>query len=513
MSALRLPSFTSNNAPAAISLPPSTSMGSVSENETDTDVNASGADTETEDDDEEEDGDQVLDDEEESNNQPAPIPRAFSTPASSPTVSPTRNNNWTTFAAYTPTPLVTARPSASSRESPSASYFDFAPHPQPETSQADERGTATPTTSTPLPMTPGRTLADRPPMPSSGLQSGLLSPRLEAGEMFEMEATRKQQQQQIDQYRSAAPAFRLDALPAPAAEDLTTPRRNSMIELGGRDLPAYDSASQFRFRSMTNASKILPREDEGREPLPDYSCAVHIEGWMPRKVEFTAPGMQANNRAWKRRYVILHGTSIKILRDAPMEAQLQPPAPTSIRPHGNGAQTGGIDPKNKNAGAQPAVPDPSVTFFPTNQDEIRPGKLNEDAPNDSTESALLVNVSDNIVSNRGTREMHVHTGHYDGAPTKGAASLLAKGVTRAGAKLVVKHYSLQGAESGLAADYLKKKHVIRVRAEGEQFLLQAADDRGVIDWIEAVSLFIIPADSSSFHDPASSCYQHCSRSG
>lgn len=258
-----------------------------------------------------------------------------------------------------------------------------------------------------------------------------------------------------------------------------------MIELG-RELPAYDPASQFRYRSQSTSSKIMPREDEGREPLPDYSCAVHIEGWMPRKVEFTAPGLQANNRAWKRRYVILHGTSIKILRDAPMEAQSQPQAPTSIRQNSTGQQNGGFDPKKNGI---PAAPDPSVSFFPANQDEIRPGKLNEDVGNDSVDGAVLVNVSDNTVSDRGTREMHVHTGHYDGATTKSAASILTKSVTRAGAKLVVKHYSLQGAESGLAADYLKKKHVIRVRAEGEQFLLQAADDRGVIDWIEAVSCF------------------------
>lgn len=44
-----------------------------------------------------------------------------------------------------------------------------------------------------------------------------------------------------------------------------------------------------------------------------------------------------------------------------------------------------------------------------------------------------------------------------------------------------------GAESGLAADYLKRRHVVRVRAEGEQFLIQCKDDRAVIDWIEAVS--------------------------
>jgi len=45
-------------------------------------------------------------------------------------------------------------------------------------------------------------------------------------------------------------------------------------------------------------------------------------------------------------------------------------------------------------------------------------------------------------------------------------------------------YTLQHAESGLASDYLKRKNVIRVRMEGEQFLLQAPSVQAVVDWIE-----------------------------
>lgn len=48
-------------------------------------------------------------------------------------------------------------------------------------------------------------------------------------------------------------------------------------------------------------------------------------------------------------------------------------------------------------------------------------------------------------------------------------------------------YSLQHAESGLANDYLKRKHVIRVRMEGEQFLLQLRDVSEVVAWIEVWS--------------------------
>lgn len=54
-----------------------------------------------------------------------------------------------------------------------------------------------------------------------------------------------------------------------------------------------------------------------------------------------------------------------------------------------------------------------------------------------------------------------------------------------GPNALIKAYTLQGAESGLAADYLKKKNVVRVRLQGEQFLLQADSPKEVVDWIEA----------------------------
>jgi hypothetical protein len=53
-----------------------------------------------------------------------------------------------------------------------------------------------------------------------------------------------------------------------------------------------------------------------------------------------------------------------------------------------------------------------------------------------------------------------------------------------------------GAESGLAADYLKRRHVVRIRAEGEQFLILCKDDRSVIDWIEAVCTLICSYSSA-----------------
>ncbi|KAG5723964.1 hypothetical protein E4T56_gene11277 [Termitomyces sp. T112] len=53
-------------------------------------------------------------------------------------------------------------------------------------------------------------------------------------------------------------------------------------------------------------------------------------------------------------------------------------------------------------------------------------------------------------------------------------------------KDLLRMYTMQNAESGLGNDYIKRKNVIRVRAEGEQFLLQAKDVADVVTWIEVL---------------------------
>jgi len=50
-------------------------------------------------------------------------------------------------------------------------------------------------------------------------------------------------------------------------------------------------------------------------------------------------------------------------------------------------------------------------------------------------------------------------------------------------------YALCNAESGLGSDYVKRRNVIRIRVEGQQFLLQARDVTSVVDWIEVRFFF------------------------
>lgn len=118
------------------------------------------------------------------------------------------------------------------------------------------------------------------------------------------------------------------ATPRPTAlPPLVTPKANSAVALTSPPPPASPpppispvvETSSKRVRRRNSMSDLhaappdytppgpgstipRPRDEEGQEKLPRYSCNVHIEGYLPRKTEFTSPGVQARDRAWKRQY-------------------------------------------------------------------------------------------------------------------------------------------------------------------------------------------------------------------
>jgi hypothetical protein len=57
-------------------------------------------------------------------------------------------------------------------------------------------------------------------------------------------------------------------------------------------------------------------------------------------------------------------------------------------------------------------------------------------------------------------------------------------ITKVTSRTLLRQYTLQKAESGVAVDYHKRPNVIRIRLEGEQFLLQTVNVEQVVEWIE-----------------------------
>ncbi|KAI9886748.1 MAG: hypothetical protein M1823_001457 [Watsoniomyces obsoletus] len=147
---------------------------------------------------------------------------------------------------------------------------------------------------------------------------------------------------------------------------------------------------------------VSPREEEGRETLPDYSCSITAEAPFECKLEMVSPFERSEARSWTEVYAVLRGTALDL-----HETRW------------------------------------SLQFGATGRD--RPAEI------------------------------------------------------RAG--LLIRSYTLQYAEVGVAADYHKRPLVMRVRAEGEQFLLSCTDLEVFVTWIEALSTAIgiaLPIDQRTY---------------
>jgi len=77
---------------------------------------------------------------------------------------------------------------------------------------------------------------------------------------------------------------------------------------------------------------ILPREEEGKEELPPYTCSLHKEGVFGRKMEMRSPFERSRIRRWKRCYLILHGTKLDVHK--PKRTSKSALNPESPRPKG-----------------------------------------------------------------------------------------------------------------------------------------------------------------------------------
>jgi hypothetical protein len=71
--------------------------------------------------------------------------------------------------------------------------------------------------------------------------------------------------------------------------------------------PSYD---EFLSSSLRRKFNVQPREDEGQETLPPYSCALSLENVFLRKTELHGAIHRAQDRNWYREVVTLQGTAL-----------------------------------------------------------------------------------------------------------------------------------------------------------------------------------------------------------
>lgn len=238
-------------------------------------------------------------------------------------------------------------------------------------------------------------------------------------------------------------------------------------------------------------------------------------------MEFSAPGVQSRDRSWKKNYFILRGTALSVykfdphkhpLRD-PKEVQSvvvpivteddseeylhvhipgerRPSLPITTSPVTAQSARRGSDVSITGAGGRR----PTITGSPLAGNDARRNSSSM-AANDGRLASISSTISGAPTSASSSDSKDPALFPAPGAsPRRGTVSSTTSSHSSAnqGTSLashfqqnhLIKQYSLQNAESGLAADYVKKRNVVRVRSEGEQFLLQTENAREVVDWIE-----------------------------
>lgn len=243
-----------------------------------------------------------------------------------------------------------------------------------------------------------------------------------------------------------------------------------------------------------------PREEEGKEHLPPYWCGVHIEGTLSRKMEFTSPGVQARDRGWKKHYFVLHGTALFVYKFDPTKVPLRQGEPYLTCDRRESEQYLHVHPAPDNHRPLPPYvpPPPPMNRVPsgTRRNTIsldtiqrgpiggvlanaRRGTLGSTPPRDTT--------PDNDAKVPELFQTPTHRRQSSGADSVASSTSSAPIASHLpfAHNHLVHVYSLQGAESGLAADYKKRLHCVRIRAEGQQFMLQTDTARQCVQWIEA----------------------------
>ncbi|KAH9073023.1 hypothetical protein EDB83DRAFT_153883 [Lactarius deliciosus] len=338
-------------------------------------------------------------------------------------------------------------------------------------------------------------------------------------------------------------------------------RRLSMPTFGPSSTPP--PYPQFRFGDLGPA--IQPRDEEGCERLPRYTNDIYLRAIMPRKMEFSAPGVQARDRKWRRTLCVLEGTSFRVYKCPPAAAgkglignlwektvgvgDIASPTQTGVagskakkekerdrerehavetkldRAEGAPPQSPSESPTSASAGTSSQVASGQVTprSSSTSRSRLLPPNFRKrkrivsDAQSTSRTSGFARHSFSNMRTVSSQSTFRSGPGAESGSALHASASCPipnsmtiefaspAIGTSRTPRQPRVKRrhlwvddpavpqpqqqdllqaYALHNSESGLGTDYSKRRNVIRIRMEGQQFLLQAPDVASVVDWIE-----------------------------
>jgi hypothetical protein len=85
------------------------------------------------------------------------------------------------------------------------------------------------------------------------------------------------------------------------------------------ELPPYHHSELPSYYDVVDRQRIKTCEEEVRDELPPYSCSVHKAGYVFKKNEFSSKGYRSRDRSWKKQYLYLWGTFLRIYKSEPID--------------------------------------------------------------------------------------------------------------------------------------------------------------------------------------------------
>ncbi|KAH7106690.1 hypothetical protein BKA62DRAFT_212391 [Auriculariales sp. MPI-PUGE-AT-0066] len=234
------------------------------------------------------------------------------------------------------------------------------------------------------------------------------------------------------------------------------------------------------------------------DAVPPYSNTISLTALLPRKMEMTGDA-PSKDRSWKSVYCSLEGTALSIHKDTRSlhkrmrvkSAAASPTKPVSLNVRAMGyapsyddlvATYGAAGEKtpasphlSPGAAPTPVLPSPANHQFLTSPIGLR-GSYYSTA---STSSYRMSTVS--------LMYPPASPATLQAPPSPRLPTNMDKYMS---SKTLLRQYSLQGARVGLASDYEKRAHVMRLHIQGDQFLLQLPDLQTIVLWIETMQTAI-----------------------
>ncbi|KAK9457397.1 hypothetical protein V1511DRAFT_455323 [Dipodascopsis uninucleata] len=226
--------------------------------------------------------------------------------------------------------------------------------------------------------------------------------------------------------------------------------------------------------------KVSPRDEEGCEDLPPYSSTLFRAAILSRKMELISPVETAPSRSWNSVIVVLNNTQLNIYRT------------TGTLAYGSSMSVGNSSHGNSNITSL-TLPWRSSSYSSSssgncalhsssivNEDTINPFCSNLPLTPSTSASSSSVSLSQSSTSLSPVSSS-------SSVPTMATvASYLGMSESALDKSRLIRSYTLQYAQIGLATDYKKKLYVLRVRAEGQQFLLSCSNARECVEWTAAL---------------------------